>query len=618
MKRILILTGVLLLMSSAAWTQPVENDAVLATVGDDEITVGEFRARYALTVFPYKDQERLTPVVRRQFLYAMIAERLLAQEARRLGFDAEDRFQRNRRMAEEMFVRDRLYRDSVRSVVTVSDADIRAFFEEERRRIEYDFLFSPTEEEIRNLHRILRGGVPFDTLLALQQRDAPAPVSGPAGGITSSAQELIPQADTLRPGGWSEPLETSDGWYIVRKLDYGNPFRSEYELQKSFKRLENELRTRREAQRAEIFVRRLWEGREARLEKEAYAALGDVLYAHYRLQAAADTSDMLLAQNRVFDSLRSAWARNLDDPFAGITPSIGTGESDVLDVGQALDRLQALDLRLRRAELRRFPDLYRQRVRDMLDRFLVTRMGYAIGLHQTPEVQREVAMWTANGLAQMMPELVWEQYIASDDSLWQFYTRRPDLFGPPVEVKIVELLMSSHEALDTLIRKFDTGVSLHELATENSQRAGAAERRGELGWFPVTEYGKIGRTAFGMRIADAAGPLQTPEGWSFFQLVNRRYPGMRLTSVDALRDSVAAIARDPVTQARTDQLLRRLAARAPVSVRTDLLELVPLRSMQMFTIRYLGFGGRIPAMPSLMPLHEAVIEGLMQSGQEVP
>ena len=623
MNRILFLISILVLVLQAAPAQPVEDEAVLATVGNDVITVEEYRARYALTVFPYKDQERLTPIVRRQFLYALIAERLLAQEARRQGFDAEDRFRRNRRMAEEMFVRDRLYRDSIRSVVTVSDAEVRAFFEKEQRRIEYDFLFSAAEEEMRNLYRILRGGVPFDTLLVLQQRADPTLASG-AEGTTSSARELIPLVDTLGPGAWSKPIEASDGWYIVRKLDYGNPIRSEYELQKSFKRLENELRTRREAERTAAFVRRLWNDREATLAQEPYAELGDVLFEHYRMQAAADTSNMLLAQTEVFDSLRRAWAQKLDAPFATVASTLRDASSadpsapEVLRIGEALDRLQALDLRLKRHELHRFPELYRGRVHDMLDRFIITRKGYALGLHQDTHVQREVAMWAANGLAQMMPDLLWEQYIASDDSLWQLYIRRPDLFGPPVEVKIVEVLLDSREKMEGLQRRFDDGASMHALAMEYSERPGAEERRGELGWFPVTAYGMIGRTAFGMRIADVAGPLRTPEGWSFFQLMDRRYPGMRLPSMDALRDSIVANERAPLTRVRIDQLLRRIAGRERVTVHTELLDRVPLRSMQMFTIRYLGFGGRIPAMPSLMPLHEAVIEGLMQSRQEVP
>lgn len=597
----------LFLFCAASVAAQVPDEAVIATVGDDVVTAGEFRARYALTVFPYKDQERLTPVVMRQFLYALVAERLLAQEARRSGFDAEDHFRRNLRMAEEMFVRDRLFRDSVRAQVEVTADEVRQRYIDEQRAVQYDFLRFPDEERVRNLHRIYLSGVPFDTLLAAQRRVTDPGTAQQQGGVAEAFGSKI---DTLCDGCVSLPLEGEDGWYLVRRRTAFTGLPDDHTFEKSYRRIAGQLRTEEETAASVDFVRRLWKGREAKIEEEFYRGIGEALLEEYDRQRRAGR-DMLSAPNALFDSLRGRWTLQLDAPFARVG-------DDVLTVGEALDHLSGLDLRLQREQADRARVLYRERVRDMLDRFVVTRAGYAAGLHQSDEVRRDVSMWVANGLAQSVPDLLFEQFIAQDDSLWQLYADRPDIFGPPVEIRVIEIFSRDSLRMADAAAAFAEGASLERLAAQFRDEGEDPARNGVSAWFPVTERETVGRRAFAMRVADAAGPLRSGGGWSLFQLRDRRYPGMRLTGWNDLRDSTAAVAGDAILRARVDQLVRRLAGSTPITVDAALLDAIDVPAAQMHTVRILGFGGRIPAMPAVMPLYEAVMEGMMEAGKPVP
>ena len=593
-------------LQALAQPQTPADDAVLARVGGEDITVGEFRARYALTVFPYKDREHLRPVVMRQFLYSMVAERLLAAEARRRGYDAEDRFGRNRRLAEEMFVRDRLFRDSVRSQVEVTEAELRQRYLAEVRSVEFDFRVAGDEAQARNMSLVLSAGTPFDTLLAAQQRSAP----DAAGERTVADDVLLAGLDTLAPGAVSDPIPVDGQWYLVRRRTRYDALPDEEEFHQRARRLESELRDEKEAAEMLRFVSRLWRGREATLDEECYRGIGQAMIEEYRRQY-DEGSGMLSAPQSLFDSLRLAWRARLQEPFAVIG-------GDNLTIGDALDRLAALDLRLQREQLRQTAALYRERVRDMLDRHVVTLAGYAAGLQNDAELRRDVAMWEANGLAETIPQLLWEQYVASDDSLWSLYCSRRDLFGPPVEVRVLQVSAADSARLADAVQSFSDGAALEDIAERMVADGESREGNGLSDWFSVTERGTVGRAAFGMRVADAAGPLRDGPALVFFQLHDRRYPGMRLDGWDALRDSASERAQNGVVLARTEQLLRRLASGTRIDIDRALLDAVDVPATQMHSVRLMGFGGRIPAMPGVLPLYEAVMEGMELGGQSVP
>ncbi|MCZ7555661.1 MAG: hypothetical protein M5R41_04575 [Bacteroidia bacterium] len=604
-------TSLFLLLSTVVAAQTAPDSDILATVNGEAITVGEFRSRYALTVFPLKDRVDLTGIVKRHFLYALVAERLLAAEARRLGLAEEDRFVRNYRLAEEAFVRDKLYRDSVRAVVRITDEDILSRYLEEESEIEVEFLLSPDEGNIRNLHRLIMSGVSFDTLLVEQQN------TGMADSLrftqpVETESPLLRAAATLQAGAVSAPLLIDGFWYLLRKREHGNPIRTRYELEKQGRRIEADLRREREAVRTVAFVQSCWRGDTARMNETAYRRIGEALLREYRAQAAADTADMLLARSETFEELRAQFAKELEQPFAVVR------QETLCTIGEVLDRLEALDLRLKREDVRTLPQLFAQRVRDVLDRMMLVRLGYALRLEQSNEVRRDMAGWVSSGLAQMLPDVLWEQFIASDDSVWQYYITHPELFGPFPEVLLLEVLSADQETSAEVKRRVEAGEDIRSIAGRESLRDGATERGGVFGWFSVAQQGILGRGAFGLTIGERAGPFRGPDGWSYFELLGKRRLDAGIQDWSALRRAIAARAREGVERRKIEDMLREHAGKANLRMHEDVLERTEVPAMQMFTIRHLGFGGRIPAAPAVMPLHEAVMEGLSRGAELSP
>jgi hypothetical protein len=553
-----------------------------------------------LSIFPNKDAARLSGPVKRQFLYSLIGEKLLAAEAGRMNLVREERFKRNAAIAEEMFVRDKLYRDTIRARVSVSEKDIQTRFKQLSRSVEYQFLFSDTREKIDSFDRLIKSGMPFDTLLAAQRMDASSMNNGSTSGLD---KELESSLKKLRPGQVTSPLKTSSGWYIIQRIDAESVFSAD-EYIHMHKTLEVEVRREKEAEAAKAFVKSIWKGKSAVISDTAIRKTGQAMLVYLRRQASSDTTETLSVPSEVYDKLRSDLGVRMLEPFASIgKASISTGEM--------IDRMEFRNLRIRRSDIRRFVNIFNDFVHEMLDAWVLTMEGYRRNLQNTPDVRRDMAMWTENGMAQSVPEILWEQFVADDDSLWNFYIEHMKLFGLPPEVRIASINGTDTVALRKVVEDSRAGRSI-----ESRVRSGEAV---STGWFPVTMRGAVGRRAFVHLLGDPCGPMRDSVDWIVFEVIDRRYPAdSTVHSMAGIKEFLEGRYRSGITYRKLTELTTRLAKDAAIEVDEDVFNSIEATPMQMFTVRQMGFGGRIPAAPGVLPLFEAVIEGMSQKSAPKP
>jgi len=103
---------------------------VLATIGDETITVGDFAQRLA-DQSPYLRARYNSPERRREFLENMIRFELLAQEAERRGLDELPEVQKLRKqMMIQQLMREQ-FEDRIQ-LDDVTDAEVEAYYEEHR------------------------------------------------------------------------------------------------------------------------------------------------------------------------------------------------------------------------------------------------------------------------------------------------------------------------------------------------------------------------------------------------------------------------------------------------------------------------------------------------------
>ncbi|MFW5973382.1 MAG: peptidylprolyl isomerase, partial [Bacteroidota bacterium] len=129
------------------------------------------------------------------------------------------------------------------------------------------------------------------------------------------------------------------------------------------------------------------------------------------------------------------------------------------------------------------------------------------------------------------------------------------------------------------------GADLGAVARRHSLRA--ASNDGVTGYFRTDERGDVGLAASIVDVGAVFGPVEVDEGYSFFRLLDRRpVPGFASRSVESASD-------------RINRQIAGLARAYPVDVDMDLLRTVPVTRVNKIIYRYMGFGNRMPAAPTL-------------------
>src|SRR5690606_8655511 len=95
-----------------------------------------------------------------------------------------------------------------------------SFYLDNANNVQMTYIFSLDETEIRNIHKLIRMGVAFDSLFTELKTGKNDTVIVSIGDLSDSIEDqLFPLPD----GSVSDPIKMEDGWYIFKILKRYNP-----------------------------------------------------------------------------------------------------------------------------------------------------------------------------------------------------------------------------------------------------------------------------------------------------------------------------------------------------------------------------------------------------------
>jgi parvulin-like peptidyl-prolyl isomerase len=598
MKQIFIVILFLLLCTVEQYSQSFI-DKNVARVGNLTITDQEFLERYEMTPGFNRHRKSTIESQKIEFLFSLIAEKLWALEAISRGLDTSDVIKFSTEAFTKMFVRDALFKKEIQEKSQVSDQEILDGYYKSMSKLYVNFLFSYDLEEINFLHKLLNDGIPFDSILAEHDEkvEQPTPIEIVFGQMDASVEETL---FNLKVGEFTKPILTQDGWYIFKLVNRSEQLMdSNSSKEDVMKTVKKTLEARKLIDNQKEFYAEFFRDKKVDVNPELFETLArniSTLFEYkkknYQIKENElinlETPDILKMEEVFGDKLLSSNFILLDDG------PITFGEYLRMLI---FDGYHSSDYKLNfiRASLD-------NRVRRDVEKELLYREGKKRGYDNLPEVKREIETWRENYLFQALKAQYGDSVQVSDEEVYGYYQNRHKPEFIPMLVNIIEILTDSLETVQKIFNELNLGRDFKDLSRQYNKREWTNKTDGEYGLFPTSMHEDIGRIASTMSIGDIYGPLELKEGYSVFKLIDKQE--QKTIPAEPFEKFKEKYKQDLIYQKlhkKMTDFTYNLSVKYGVSLDLNLLEEIKVTTLPSFGIRYLGFGGKVTAVPLLAP-----------------
>jgi hypothetical protein len=570
--------------------------------GTSVITARDFLERMELMPFPGKDHPSQHDSAKVLALRALVAEKLLAQDAAVRGLSRDSASVRRRDALERLMVRDELYKQEVTAKIEVTDKDLSTGmrrYPHELRLLFFSASSGPLAHELRDSlaarksidtaiqhlsPRLLRRG---DTLTVL--------LGSKDWSLEDTAYALTMQRRL------SQAVKTDYfGWGVLYLLEERtNNDAVNKSIPDRIAAVKSIVRQRKMDERAERFQGRILSPQHAQVDSVFFEEVAELLFARIRADAPARaTKAGYRLVGTDLDSLEIAFAGRLNDNIVGL-PERGMPLRDMIDA------IRSHEIAFPVLEPEPFRNRLNANFKDLVADELLAREGYRQNIQHSEAVRHDVSVWDDYWSAAALIRVIKDSLTLGKDDVMQFLMEHGGPLGTEYEVNVREVLCDSMSTALDMLRRVMEGDSLSMLARKYSRRPGWAARGGESGFFAVDVFPSLGFPALFQDSATIGGPLHLKDGYSVFTTLGKRTsrPDGRIR-LDSLTYFGTIGAHATMQQRAISAVVSSLAEKAGVRLYLDRLARVKVTPNNMFTRRLLGFGGVLTAVPTILPLWE--------------
>jgi parvulin-like peptidyl-prolyl isomerase len=578
-------------LSGVSHAQTVSSPgAVIARAGDIFVSEREFLERYEMLPAFGRHRRSQTETAKLELLYSIIAEKLLAQDAAAKGLDTSFPVRRGAAEIAKLLARDELYREEVLQKSGVSKKELERGLAASQIELLLRYVFFTREEDAQFIRKQMRR---FDDFEGLRIDSSFHAVRDTATLIWGDADPGIEAAAyRLKRGEISPVTKAGSGWYVFTVSSVRKNFAYASMASDVLRdRVMQTLRRRKEHARLDEFAAAELRGGTGYAVARSLRVLASALTQVYR-EAAHDSVVYLTADRAA--ALERICAPSLQD-------TIAVAGDQFWSIGDVIGRLMRQGFGVVRTALPSIPVRLDAELMGLVQRELMAQRALRRGLDTIATVRRQVEMWRESLLALSERDAIRGGVTVSDPEVWAYLKWQDSSIVVP-QVQIRELRTRSFEEMQGALDDLQHGMSLGEVVRKWSVDPSARSSGGLSSYFPVTERAPIGGIATRLALGERYGPLAVRGGVVYFELTGRKSAPVDRDSSTAIR---FAKAREEVTEKKGRRAitlsLAGLGKEKGVDVYFDRLKMLDVTTIPMMTYRILGFGGRMLAVPFVVP-----------------
>jgi len=562
----------------------------VAIIGKDVITYEQFKERYLLSPQLQNLPEDST---KKNFLYSLIAEKLWALEADRIGLDTSSIIEESFQPIERMYIRDALFKHEIETKVKLTELDLIRGLQKARANLLVNFLFSNDSSEIFKLYEQLKNGIAFDSLL--YQRSEydlqKEPIEVEFGKAKPFLENLV---YPLEENTFSKPGKSDEGWFIffLRKR-IPSPLSKE-ENQTVMSKTRTILEDRKRQEFYTDFYKKFFVGKKIKTNGTLFWNFADeITKIFYKkketLKENADNNIYLDYED--YQNLKLKFNDSLNSPFVYLDNDSVTFNDFLISFffeGFYVDKVDSTIINVK----------LNSRVKYFIEQELLTREGIKRGLHNNNEVRNSIKMWKDYFLANAYKFYLKDSIEVSDDEIYKYYLETQNNSEKKILINLIEITNNDLGIIETVLNRLNEGFDFKELAKIYSNKYVDDSLQIETGLVDPLELGEIGRIALTMNIGDIYGPIKIENDYVIFKLIDKKEADNFYTSFEESKDKI----QDELKAKKYNELIIdktvEFAKKYNIKINTNLvLNDKELENLRMVVFRMMGFGGRIPAVP---------------------
>ena len=200
-----------------------------------------------------------------------------------------------------------------------------------------------------------------------------------------------------------------------------------------------------------------------------------------------------------------------------------------------------------------------QRVLDeLIDQRLLALEARRLGLRETPQARRRIAMAEERILGNVLLESTIAEAV-TDERVQRVFEEQSELSRPATEVRARHILVATQEEAEEIRRLIEGGADFAEMAVRYSLDTATRLEGGDLGYF--TRQGVLpifAEVAFNTQAGQVSEPFESASGWHLLKVENLRTAEGR--TLDQMRPGIVRF----LTFQEIENLITRLEEEADI------------------------------------------------------